>query len=108
MKTFHFNYTVTPSVLYDKEGNEKSADFWIDITRNTEIVTKIKMPISYKFKKGKNTIIAKLPRHTLLPNSYTFTIGSSIKNMRWILNPAEFNVCIKVFIKPEKQNILRF
>ena len=31
MKTFHFNYTVTPSVLYDKEGNEKSADFWIDI-----------------------------------------------------------------------------
>lgn len=31
MKTFHFNYTVTPSESYDKEGNVKSADFWIDI-----------------------------------------------------------------------------
>lgn len=31
MKTFHFNYTVTPSESYDKEGNIKSADFCIDI-----------------------------------------------------------------------------
>lgn len=31
MKTFHFCYTVTPSESYDKEGNIKSADFWIDI-----------------------------------------------------------------------------
>lgn len=31
MKTFHFNYTVTPSESHDKEGNIKSADFWIDI-----------------------------------------------------------------------------
>ncbi len=31
MKTFHFNYTVTPSESYDKEGNIKSADFWVDI-----------------------------------------------------------------------------
>ena len=31
MKTFHFNYTVTPSESYDKDGNIKSADFWIDI-----------------------------------------------------------------------------
>ena len=31
MKTFHFSYTVTPSESYDKEGNIKSADFWIDI-----------------------------------------------------------------------------
>lgn len=31
MKTFHFSYTVTPSESYDKEGNVKRADFWIDI-----------------------------------------------------------------------------
>lgn len=31
MKTFHFNYSVTPSDQFDKEGNVKSADFWIDI-----------------------------------------------------------------------------
>ena len=103
-----YNKDYKVQLTFDVKEVSQNADFWIDITRNTEIVTKIKMPISYKFKKGKNTIIAKLPRHTLLPNSYTFTIGSSIKNMRWILNPAEFNVCIKVFIKPEKQNILRF
>lgn len=31
MKTFHFCYTVTPSESYDKEGNIKSTDFFIDI-----------------------------------------------------------------------------
>lgn len=31
MKTFHFCYTVTPSESYDKDGNVKRADFWIDI-----------------------------------------------------------------------------
>jgi hypothetical protein len=31
MKTFHFSYTVTPSESYDKDGNVKRADFWIDI-----------------------------------------------------------------------------
>lgn len=31
MKTFHFCYTVTPSESYDKEGNIKSADFFINI-----------------------------------------------------------------------------
>lgn len=31
MKTFHFCYTVTPSVSYDKEGNIKMAVFFIDI-----------------------------------------------------------------------------
>lgn len=31
MKTFHFCYTVTPSESYDKEGNIKMADFFIDI-----------------------------------------------------------------------------
>lgn len=31
MKTFHFCYTVTPSESYDKEGNIKMADFFINI-----------------------------------------------------------------------------
>lgn len=31
MKTFHFCYTVTPSESYDKEGNIKMPDFFIDI-----------------------------------------------------------------------------
>ena len=31
MKTFHFCYTVTPSESYDKEGNIKMVDFFIDI-----------------------------------------------------------------------------
>ena len=31
MKTFYFCYTVTPSESYDKEGNIKMADFFIDI-----------------------------------------------------------------------------
>lgn len=31
MKTFHFCYTVTPSKSYDKEGNIKMTDFFIDI-----------------------------------------------------------------------------
>lgn len=41
MKTFHFIYTVTPSVSYDKEGNEKRADFYIDIrNQHSEIQAK--------------------------------------------------------------------
>lgn len=36
MKTFHFNYSVTPSVSYDKDGNIKSADFYIDIRNQHE------------------------------------------------------------------------
>lgn len=103
-----YNKDYKVQLTFDVKEVSQNANFWIDITRNTEIITKIEMPISYKFKKGKNTIIAKLPKHTLIPNSYTFTIGSSIKNIRWILNPAEFIICIKVFIKPEKQNILKF
>lgn len=38
MKTFHFCYTVTPSESYDKEGNIKMPDFFIDIrNRHSEI-----------------------------------------------------------------------
>lgn len=36
MKTFHFNYSVTPSVSYDKDGNINSADFYIDIRNQHE------------------------------------------------------------------------
>lgn len=36
MKTYHFNYTVTPSESYDKEGNKKSADFCINIRNQHE------------------------------------------------------------------------
>ena len=36
MKTFHFNYSVTPSVSYDKDGNIKRADFYIDIRNQHE------------------------------------------------------------------------
>ena len=38
MKTFHFSYTVTPSESYDKEGNVKRADFWIDIRNQHNVI----------------------------------------------------------------------
>lgn len=38
MKTFHFNYSVTPAKSYDKEGNIKSADFCIDIRNQHNVI----------------------------------------------------------------------
>lgn len=36
MKNYSFVYSVTPSVSYDKEGNEKTPDFYVDISHYHE------------------------------------------------------------------------
>lgn len=39
MKNYSFVYTVTPSESYDKEGNLKESDFYIDIRNQHEDIT---------------------------------------------------------------------
>ena len=108
-KKFHkLKFMKSKNLYFEHNEIEYDMSNWVDITKNTELIAKIGMSLSYKFKKDENIIEAPLPKHILTPNSYIFTIGASVKNMRWILNPSDYNIFIKVLIKQTKNNILEF
>lgn len=52
------------------------------------------MPEDFSYKKGENIIDFFIPEKTLLPNDYIFSLGSSLKNTKWIINSSNFDVTV--------------
>lgn len=103
------NNVVTEALDYDKDYKLKmivdintpdsNVDFWITIYRGAERLTSISIKEEFVYKKGINIYEFLLPKKTFIPNSYIFSVGSSLKNTQWILNPSEFYITLVTTIK---------
>ena len=96
--------TVSDALEYSKEyyldiefsvdKPDSNVDFWLYIYRGTENIYKILMPENFQYESGKMQIKYKIPSEVLLPGSYIFSLGSSIKNTKYIINPIDMNCCV--------------
>ncbi len=73
-------------LMFNIEKPDSNVDFWISVYRDTEMVLRINMPDDYEYKTGLNIVYAPLRKKTFLPGNYTLSLGSSLKNNRWIVN----------------------
>ena len=96
--------TVSNALEYSKEyyldiefsvdKPDSNVDFWLYIYRGTENIYKILMPENFQYESGKMQIEYKIPSEVLLPGSYVFSLGCSVKNTKYIINPIDMNCCI--------------
>lgn len=110
--------TVTSALDYNSEYKlvltsdiqkpDTNVDFWFKVYFNTEVIYEIPMPENVQYKKGLNTFEFKLDSKVLLPGQYTFTIGSSVKDTKWIIRPGEFEAFINVTVMNTKSSIFTF
>lgn len=94
--------TVTTALDYNKSYKlrisvdiikpDSNVDFWIDVYYGAEKIACFNMPDVVTYKSGINTYDFKIPEKSLLPNNYVFSLGASIKNTKWIINPSSFDV----------------
>lgn len=92
----------------DIKKPDSFVDFWIPVYMGAELLTTISMPNEIKYKKGINIIEYKIPKKSLFPNSYVFTLGSTVKNTRWILHPDDFEVSIVTTVASSKERIFDY
>ena len=89
---------------FDTNTPNSSVDFWISVYKGMESVVGFGMPKDYAVKKGKTIISYIIPAKSLLPNSYILSLGSSVKNAQWIINPYNFEVIINVTVMKSDNN----
>ncbi len=89
----------------DVKKPDSNVDFWIACYKGGELFFNLPMPSDFKFKKNKNVFDFFMPKTTILPGLYTFTLGSSLKNIKWIVNSFEFEITIMTTILSPKQRI---
>lgn len=95
-------------LILDVVVNEPNSlvDYWALCLFGTDPICGFPMNIQKKLKKGMNRIEWKLPEKILPPGTYTITVGSSVKNTRWILNPNDMSVTLNFTVNSKKNLIL--
>ena len=53
----------------------------------------------YRYNVNRNIFEFIIPKKTLLPNQYLFSLGATIKNTEWIIKPESYTVTISVAVK---------
>lgn len=94
------NYNVILEV--DVEKQHPQVDYWITISKGAETISYLPMDIKRVLKKGHNILTWKLPAGVLCPNPYTLSVGSSIRESGWILDPSRFEISIQTEIVSKK------
>lgn len=94
------NYNVILEV--DVEKQHPQVDYWITISKGAETISYLPMNIKKLLKKGHNILTWKLPAGVLCPNPYTLSVGSSIRESGWILDPSRFEISIQTEIVSQK------
>ena len=108
---------VTAPLDYDKDYKlrlkvdikkpDTNVDFWIHVFLGTECLFTMSQPNDLAYNQNINTFIYKIPKNSLLPNNYVFSLGSTLKNTRWIVNPTNFDISINTSVRNSlKKNIL--
>ena len=81
---------------------------WISIHLGSEIIYKINMPQDFTYKKGQNSVDFVLPQGSLPPSSYIVSLGSSLKNTKYILNPYNYDLTLFMMIRDNGSKRLPF
>ena len=97
------NYKLVLTVDIKKTNNQ--VDFWLEILKDMNCIYSIVMPNIEEYKIGLNTFIFDIPQKALLPGDYTLTLGATIKNVKWICEPRNFDVFIHTSIQQVKEPI---
>ena len=101
-------YTESYKLKLDVNVEEPNTfvDYWVYVFYNNEKILSFPMNQKKKLKKGQNKIEWTFDANILPPGKYIFSVGSSVKNTKWILNPSDMNVMIKTSINSPKSIIL--
>ena len=89
----------------DIKKPDSNVDFDILVFKGTESIFSLPMPQQVNYKAGLNVFDFILPKMTILPNSYLFSLCSSLKNTKWILNPHNFDLTIVTTVVNNKKQI---
>ena len=98
------NYTIRLEVEVDKL--DPNVDFYLSCFFGAEAIYHIYPNNDFSLRQGKNIIDFKINSRTFLPGNYIFTLGSSLKNTKWIINQRDFVVFINVTINKSDNPII--
>lgn len=100
-----YNKSYKIRLIADVQKPSQNVDLWFNVIFGAEKLISIQKPDSTEFKKGKNIFDFILPEKSLLPNDYVFSLGSSIKNSKWIVNPYQFDIVVNTVIQNNENRI---
>lgn len=87
----------------DIQRPDTNVDFWITAFRGMEPIFRLPMPNNLRYKRGINSFDFFIPKNTVLPGQYVFSLGSSLKNTKWIVDPSQFDIFVSTtVVEPEK------
>lgn len=78
---------------------DTNVDFWISLFLGSEVIYKIEMPKNFNYKVGKNQVDFCIFRNNLAPGNYIISLGSSLKNKRYIVNPYNYDLALTTTVK---------
>lgn len=105
-KALEYDQEYILRLTVDVQKPDSNVDFWFNIILGTEKIISISMPDDIAYKQGENVFDFVLPRNFLLPNQYTFSLGSSIKNTKWIINPYNYDVTVSTTVSEPNKKIV--
>lgn len=101
--------TVTTVLDYDKkyrirlevnvEKINSNVDFWLACYSGGNHIYSFFPDKDFSLHEGRNTIDYAIDARTFLPGEYAFSIGSSIKNVKMIVHPADFFASISFVVE---------
>lgn len=100
-----YNKSYKLCLEFEVNQPDSNVNYWIGTFIGTECISSFIMSPDYKYEKGKNIAEWTIPAKSFLPNEYILSIGSSVKNTQWILNPVNFDIIIKFTVCQPKQDI---
>ncbi|MBQ3670367.1 MAG: ATP-binding cassette domain-containing protein [Treponema sp.] len=103
---YESGYRIRLDFVSDKP--DSNVDFWISIYLGSEIMYKVTMPADFTYKKGANSVDFVIAPRTLPPNNYVISLGSSLKNTKYIINPYNYDLTLFTMVKSTSKAALPF
>ena len=83
----------------DVQKPDPNVDFYFRLYMGVEKVYDLVMPNDFVYSRGLNIIDFIIPKETILPGDYLFALGSSLKQVRFIVNPCEIDIFVSTSVK---------
>ncbi|SFI52465.1 lipopolysaccharide transport system ATP-binding protein [Treponema bryantii] len=100
---FESDYKLVLTIDIEKINN--NLHFWYQLYRGSEQIYDYHINDNKNIKCGKNVFELTIPKYSIMPGEYTFSLGATLNNIRWILNANNLDITINTKIIQTKQNI---
>ncbi len=104
-KTLAYDSDYKIRMTVDIKKPDSNVDFWFSSYRGTECLFGLSMPKPVCYKRGINIFEFFIPKKTILPGNYIFSLGSSLRNTRLIVNSYHFDIFVTTTISPPAEPI---